>query len=378
MNAGIGGYTAAAFNDVEGRPLTSYPNIANRFSPDFVTIGLTGNDDWLNFPRKIGRVVNMTLAELREYPSLEIGKIEYKSDTDTYDVTVNAGLITEITPRSLKCTSIIGSSVAVGDFARIGTYTGDLRQVQTRRIESVNTEIGEITWAEPLHLNEYLCMDSLQELVGQEVSIRSIEQYMSNMKSLITNILKMVPKCKICLFNVYYVAMWARDCAEYTYIQQWIASEFPNNVFVLDAWKYSRDYVENERKNRVIETTANGTSELSFDSPSGLGHWEGIEVWVNGRNVYGKDCVVESGYLYTVNPELSGADLNWTGNNSYLRPHTVSRQMKLIWKKNAPANDTPIEIRLAYYQWSNDWAHPITQKQVGTFLGRAMIYALQM
>lgn len=376
MNAGIGGYTAAAFNDVEGRPLTSYPNIANRFSPDFVSIGLTGNDDWLNFPRKINRVVNMTLTELRAFPSLEIGKIEYKSDSDTYDVTVNTGLITEVTPRSLKSASIIGSSVAVGDFARIGTYTGDLRQVQTRRIETVDTETGEITWAEPLHLNEYLCMDSLQDLVGQEVSIRTIEQYMTNMKTLIINILKMVPKCKICLFNVYYVAMWARDCAEFTYIQQWIASEFPDNVFMFDAWRYSRDYVENGRKNRVINTTANGTSELSFNSPSSLGHWEGIEVWVNGRNVYGKDCVVESGYLYTVNPNLSGDDLNWTGNNSYLKPHTVNKQMELIWKKNVPEINTPVEIRLSNYQWSNDWAHPISQEQVGTFLGRAMIYAI--
>ena len=377
MNAGIGGYTASYFNDVEGRPLTSYPNIANRFSPDFVAIGLTGNDDWLNFPRKINRVVNMSLTELRAFPSLEIGKIEYKSDSDTYDVTVNTGLITEVTPRSLKSASIIGSSVAVGDFARIGTYTGDLRQVQTRRIETVDTETGEITWAEPLHLNEYLCMDSLQDLVGQEVSIRTIEQYMTNMKTLITNILKMVPKCKICLFNVYYVAMWARNCAEFTYIQQWIASEFPDNVFMFDAWRYSRDYVENGRKNRVINATANGTSELSFDSPSYLGHWEGIEVWVNGRNVYGKDCVVESGYLYTVNPELSGNALNWTGSSAYLKPHTLNRQMKLIWKKNAPSNNTPVEIRLSHYQWSNDWAHPITQEQVGTFLGRAMIYALQ-
>ncbi len=377
MNAGIGGYTASYFNDVEGRPLTSYPNIANRFSPDFVAIGLVGNDDWLNFPRKINRVVNMSLTELRAFPSLEIGKIEYKSDSDTYDVTVNTGLIIEVTPRSLKSASIIGSSVAVGDFARIGTYTGDLRQVQTRRIETVDTETGEITWAEPLHLNEYLCMDSLQDLVGQEVSIRTIEQYMTNMKTLITNILKMVPKCKICLFNVYYVAMWARDCAEFTYIQQWIASEFPDNVFMFDAWRYSRDYVENGRKNRVINATANGTSELSFNSPSYLGHWEGIEVWVNGRNVYGKDCVVESGYLYTVNPELSSNALNWTGSSAYLKPHTLNRQMKLIWKKNAPSNNTPVEIRLSYYQWSDDWAHPTTHEQVGTFLGRAMIYALQ-
>ena len=376
MNAGIGGYTASTFNDISNRPLTSWPNIANYFSPDFVTIGLTGNDDWLNYPRKINRIVNMSISELREFPSLEIGKIEYKTDSDTYDVTVNAGLITEITSRSLKSTSIVGSSVVVGDFARIGTYTGDLRQVQTRRIETVNLETGEITWAEPLHLNEYLCMDSLQDLVGQEVSIRSIEQYMTNMKELITNILKISPKCKICLFNVYYVAMWARDCAEFTYIQQWITSEFPDNVFVLNAWEYSKRYVEYQQKSRIINITTNGSNELLFNSPSSLGHWEGIEVWVNGRNVYGKDCVVETGYLYTIDPNKTGTELNWVGSNSYLRPHTVNRQMKIIWKKNIPENNTPVEIRLSQYQWSNDWAHPINQNQVGTFLGRAMIYAL--
>ena len=199
---------------------------------------------------------------------------------------------------------------------------------------------------------------------------------MTNMKELITNILKIAPKCKICLFNVYYVAMWARDCAEFTYIQQWITSEFPDNVFVLNAWEYSKRYVEYQRKSRIINITTNGSNELLFNSPSSLGHWEGIEVWVNGRNVYGKDCVVETGYLYTVDPNKTGTELNWVGSNSYLRPHTVNRQMKIIWKRNIPENNTPVEIRLSQYQWSNDWAHPINQNQVGTFLGRAMIYAL--
>src|SRR5690606_8932902 len=292
-------------------------------------------------------------------------------------VTINSDIITEITSTSLKASSIIGSSVAVGDFARIGTYTGDLRQVQTRRIETVDLVRGEITWVEPLHLNEYICLDSLQDLVGQDVSIRSIDEYMTQMNTLIENILKMVPKCKICLFNVYYVDMWNRNVAEYTYIQQWAADKFKDNVFVLDAWKYSRDYVENSRKSRVINATANGTNELPFTSPSYNGHWEGIEVWLNDRNVYGKDCYVQTGWLYTVDPAKTGADLNWIGSNAYLRPFSKTTQMKLIWKDNAPSNGTAVQIRLAFRQWSSDYAHPNDGDYISNSLGRAMIYALK-
>ena len=377
MNAGIGGCTAAKFNTTNKNPLTSWVNIADYFTPDFVSIGLTGNDDWQNYPRKINRVVNMSLAELRDYPSLEIGKIEYVAASDTYDVTLNSGTITEITARSLKSPSIVGSSVTEGDFVRIGTYTGDLRQVQTRRVESVDIVNGIVTWAEPLRLNEFICLDSLQDLVGQDVSIRSIEQYMANMKQLIKNVLSINPKCKVCLFNVYYVDMWMRNTAEYTYIQQWIASEFPANIFVVDAWRYLRDYAECSRKNRTINATADGGNEIAFASPSTLGHWEGIEVWVGDRNVYGTDCYVVTGYKYTVDPNKSGTALNWEGTSAYLKPHAEQGKMKIKWKKNIPASGTSVTIKLAYNQWSSDWGHPNNADYIDNSLGRAMIYALK-
>ena len=377
MNAGIGGYTAEQFNEETGNPNTSWHNVADYFTPDFISIGLTGNDDWRNYPRKIHRTINMGLAELRDYPSLEIDKIAYKADDGTYDVTVNSGTITAITPTSLACEEIKSSQVEAGDFVRIGTYTGDLRQVQTRRIESVDLEEGVITWAEPLHLNEYICLDSLQDLVGQDVSIRSIGQYMAQMKKLISNLLRINSKCKICLFNVYYTDLWNRNVAEYMYNQMWIAADFPANVFVWDAWKYSRDYVERGRKSREIETQANGTKELSFSSPSSLGHWEGIEVWVNNRNVYGLDCYVQTGWLYTVDPDKTEESLNYTANGSYLRPNDYRGQMKLVWKKNIPAIGTAIKIKLTYFQWSSDYAHPSDNEAVYNSLGRALVYALQ-
>lgn len=375
MNAGIGGYTAEMFNDTTSYPTTNWHNVANYFTPDFITIGLTGNDDWRNFPRKISRIVNMTLEELRDFPSLEIGGITYKSEDDTYDVKINTGLISEITPTSLVSESIKNSDVAVGDFARIGSYTGDLRQVQTRRVETVDTSSGRITWAEPLHINEYIGIDSIDDLIGKDVSIRSIEGYMSSMEELISNLLKINPKCRICLFNVYYVDMWNRNVAEYTYIQQWIAEKFPANVFVLDAWKYSRDYCELSRHNRLIEKQADGSNTIEFESPSNLGHWEGIEVWIDDKNVYGKDCVVETGWKYTVDPNKTGAELNFAG-GAYLRPYDSRGKMKLRWLKNTPVSGKNVTIKLAYYQWSGDWAHPSNGEYVNNSLGRALVYAI--
>ena len=376
MNAGIGGYTAEKFNTEEDNPTTSWRNIADYFTPDWVSIGLTGNDDWNNFPRKIHRNITMTLAELQSYPSLEIQKIEYNQELNNYTVTVNSGTIASITRTSLTCDSIKNSSVVAGDFARIGTYTGDLRQVQTRKIETVNTETGEITWDEPLHLNEYLCIDSLTDLVGQDVSIRSIDNYMENMNTLICNIKRINPKCKICLFNVYYVDMWNRNVSEYPYIQYWVAEKFDDSVFVVDAWKYARDYCELSRKTSIV-LTADGSSELSFESPNNLGHIEGIEVWVNNKNVYGKDCYFKTGWYYSVDTDLSGSDLNWEGSNTYLRPKDNRIKPKIIWVKNIPIRDTQVEIRYATRQWSSDYAHPNSGNYISNSLGRALVYALQ-
>ena len=374
MNAGIGGWTAAIFNS--GSYINrAYWNIADYFSPDVVTIGLTGNDDWANYPRKIKRVYNgITLDELKQFPMLEVGEIEYVEESDTYNVTKNIGIIKEITTRSLKADEIIGSDVAKGDFVRIGTYTGDLRQVQTRRIETVDNVQGQITWAEPLHLNEFICIETIDDLVGQEISIRSIEQYMQQMELLISNIKKMVPKCKICLFNIYYVDMWTRDTAEYTYIQQWIAEKFDGTVYFVDAWKYARDYCENSLHSRDFDFVADGNDTITF-AIDGVGHWEGIEVWVNNKNVYGKDCYPITGW-YTTIKDKTGSELNWVGTNKYYPRIYKKRNFAIKWKQNIPLTGTAIKVKLATRQWSADYAHPRNGDYIDNSLGRALVYAI--
>ena len=374
MNAGIGGWTAAIFNS--GSYINrAYWNIADYFSPDVVTIGLAGNDDWANYPRKIKRVYNgITLDELKQFPMLEVGEIEYVEESDTYNVTKNIGIIKEITTRSLKADEIIGSDVAKGDFVRIGTYTGDLRQVQTRRIETVDNVQGQITWAEPLHLNEFICIETIDDLVGQEISIRSIEQYMQQMELLISNIKKMVPKCKICLFNIYYVDMWTRDAAEYTYIQQWIAEKFDGTVYFVDAWKYARDYCENSLHSRNFDFVADGNDTITF-AIDGVGHWEGIEVWVNNKNVYGKDCYPITGW-YTTIEDKTGSELNWVGTNNYYPRIYKKRNFAIKWKQNIPLAGTAIKVKLATRQWSADYAHPRNGDYIDNSLGRALVYAI--
>ena len=374
MNAGIGGWTAAIFNS--GSYINrAYWNIADYFSPDVVTIGLTGNDDWSNYPRKIKRVYNgITLDELKQFPMLEVGEIEYVKESDTYNVTKNIGIIKEITTRSLKADEIIGSDVAKGDFVRIGTYTGDLRQVQTRRIETVDNVQGQITWEEPLHLNEFICIETIDDLVGQEISIRSIEQYMQQMELLISNIKKMVPKCKICLFNIYYVDMWTRDTAEYTYIQQWIAEKFDGTVYFVDAWKYARDYCENSRHSRDFNFVADGNDTITF-AIDNVGHWEGIEVWVNNKNVYGKDCYPITGW-YTTIEDKTGSELNWVGTNNYYPRIYKKRNFAIKWKQNIPLAGTAIKVKLAALQWSSDYAHPKNGDYINNSLGRALVYAI--
>ena len=77
------------------------------------------------------------------------------------------------------------------------------------------------------------------------------------------------------------------------------------------------------------------------------------------------------------NPDKTEESLNYTANGSYLRPNDYRGQMKLVWKKNIPAIGTAIKIKLTYFQWSSDYAHPSDNEAVYNSLGRALVYALQ-
>ena len=73
---------------------------------------------------------------------------------------------------------------------------------------------------------------------------------------------------------------------------------------------------------------------------------------INGKDVYGKDCRVESGSFYA---PAKNKDGSWqTGRTS----KWVKQNLKLVFTKNIPPAGTKIIVNLAHDTWSNDYAHP--------------------
>lgn len=124
----------------------------------------------------------------------------------------------------------------------------------------------------------------------------------------------------------------------------------------------------------IFDFVADGNDTITF-AIDGVGHWEGIEVWVNNKNVYGKDCYPITGW-YTTIEDKTGSELNWVGTNNYYPRIYKKRNFAIKWKQNIPLTGTAIKVKLATRQWSADYAHPRNGDYIDNSLGRALVYAI--
>ena len=347
MNAGIGGFTAQQF--LIDKNHRTVEDVLQIFVPDAAYIILGGNDDWREMDRLVSRTEKgLTKEEMLQLRSMFYSKITARPD-GRFDVVRKAGIIKNITATSLTSDHLIGTAVQPGHYLRIGNYYGDNLSTAVRRIKTVDSKKGVITWAEPLNAAAMVGIDDLAGLKGADFTIRTLEGYKNNIRGMIARLRKANPDMRIILLNTYTPNYFMRGVWAYAEALEDVASEY-RGVIQADASPAVYKWIPSQlaksmRRHKIIAT---GAAEMQLPI---RGHWQGFQVFVNGKNVYGKDCRIESGWFYT--PALSKGE--WRcGRTSNL----VRRNMKLVFTRNIPPKGTVVEVVQAQNVWSNDYAHP--------------------
>ncbi|OUR89877.1 hypothetical protein A9Q81_20680 [Gammaproteobacteria bacterium 42_54_T18] len=350
MNAGIGGWALAHL--INNDKVNDYQHLFKDFMPDIIINESSTNDDWSYPDRKISRTLTgVSLTDLRTMPTLELGGVTYQSGSNDYEVIANTGLISEVSKYSITSPNIVGSATVVGDLIRIGNYHGDNKQVAVRVIDTVNLTTGKVTFKQPLNAKLILNIATLADLVGAEISVRDLTGYADKYRDLITKCRAISPSVKIGITQPGLSNYHTRQLWGYENIHRQIASEFPN-VFVVEITDWLHEFQKNNISG-AIETSIVSTGFSSYTLED-VGHWQGFKVFVDGVDVYGKDCYIQSGGGYVVDQAATGASNDFSGNNQKISNENLP--MKLVFTKNPP-NGPAIKIQRADSVWSNDYAH---------------------
>jgi len=364
MNAGIGGWKLSLLLDGDG--VNDYTGFFDHFLPDILVNESATNDDANYSARKLHRTVTgLTEEEVKKLWTYEIERIVYNRSRQDYTVTFTTGIITRAGKYRLQCPQIRGSKVQPGDIIRIGMYHGDNRQVICRVITSVDREKGIITWERPLLPQQILNVDSYEDLKGAECSVRDLSGYKELYEEFIRKVRKISPATRILitqpgLSNYRRRALWG-----YEIIHRQLAAEFPA-MGVIEVRDRLNDYQnENISGKEAVELTADGKTVYTLPWK---GHWQGFQVWVDGKDMYGTDCYIECGGGYCLDPAKHGEELQL--DRPYLRPFLARRPMKLVFTRNVPEKGR-IRVVRADNNWSWDYCH--TNQERGYIYGQSYI-----
>jgi len=350
MNAGIGGWSIG--NLLNNDQVNDYPHLFKEFTPDVIINESSTNDDWSYSARKVTRqITGVSLAELRLMPVLELNNVSYQPASSDYNVVSNTGIISAVDKYSITSLDIIGTTVASGDLIRIGNYYGDNKQVVVREISSVDLATGKVNFLEPLNAKLILNIDSLLGLVGAEISVRDLTAYADRYRELINKIRVISPTTKIGITQPGLSNYFSRQLWGYENIHRKVASEFMN-VFVVEVTDWLHEFQRNNISGSLEETII--SSGFANYTLAETGHWQGFKVFVDGVDVYGKDCYIKSGGGYYVNQTTIGAANDFSGN--YQKISYEYLPMQLVFIKNVP-NGKTIKIQRADSTWSGDYAH---------------------
>ncbi len=351
MNAGIGGWSLANLLNADG--INDYNGFFRAFIPDIIVNESATNDDWAFGERKLSRTLTgLSEKEVKALWALELDSVTYQESTKDYTARVNTGLISDINEFSLTCLEVIRSDVAPGDIIRIGTYYGDNRQVVCREIDSVNLATGEVTWLTPLNPELIMNVQTLSDLAGAECAVRDLSEYQLEYEELIKKLQKVSPHTVLLITQPGLSNYRMRQLWGYNIVHRKLAAKY-NNVNTIEVTDWLYDFQKgNISGKEFTELEANGKSE--FELPW-KGHWQGFEVWVDNKNVYGTDCYIDCGLGYSVNQEAVGEKLNIK--NVYDKSHRMNRNMRLVFTQNIPPKGK-IKVVKADSVWSGDYCHP--------------------
>ena len=368
MNAGIGGWSLARLLDNDG--VNDYNGFFGKFRPDIIVNESATNDDWAFGERKLKRTLTgLSEKEVKQLWALELDNITFQKNTNDFTATLNTGLISDVNEFSLSCRQIIDSNVAAGDIIRIGNYHGDNKQVVCREIESVDLLNGKVTWLQPINPELILNVQTLSDLIGAECSVRDLSGYQNQYENLIEKLQKISPQTQLLITQPGLSNYRMRQLWGYEIIHRKLAVKF-HNVNTIEVTDWLHDFQKNNISGKSfieIEADGNGEYKLPWE-----GHWQGFEVWVNDKNVYGTDCYIDGGFGYSVNQNASGSELNIE--KGYDKSHSANRQMRLGFTKNIPQKGK-IKVIKADSVWSGDYCH--TNKTGAYIYGQIYISRLK-
>lgn len=366
MNAGIGGWKLS--NLLDNNKINDYTQFYKWFMPDIIFNESATNDDWQNGIRRISRPLGkLTLDELSKLSFLETEKVLYDSETDTYDTYSCCGKIDSITYTSLISNNIIGTNTQVGDIVRIGNYHGDNHQVVCRKITSVNLETGEITWDEPISIDQMLNVDDLSDLIGADVNIRNLDNYQKMYKDLIEKCQKISPNPEIIIVAPGLSNYGIRQLWGYDIVHRELCTMY-HNVKHCNVTEKIYEFIKNSISGNLYEDVeCDGSTSYELNFNRNKYSWQGFKVLVNGIDVYGKNCYIENYYMYFADGTNVGSKLNkeetYANKSNYT--HANTRKMKLVFTKNTPQIGDTIKVLFADNTWSGDYCHP---NEIGSFI----------
>ena len=348
MNAGIGGFTASMFLNDKSRRRVS--DALTTMVPDAAFIILGGNDDWAEKERLVCRKESgLTEQQVKKLHSMFYRSITQEKD-GSYTAVRNAGTIDGITPVSLVSRHLVGAKVSPGNYLRIGNYYGDNQSTVVRRVLTFDGKNGKVTWKEPLDAGKIVGISQISDLKGADFTVRTLSFYKENISGMIKVLRKANPQMRIVLLNTYTPNYFCREIWAYAEALEDVAAQY-ENVVAADSspavYEWIKTQFDNTRRKFTIK--ANGTAVYQIPK---IGHWQGFQVWVNGKDVYGKDCRVESGRYYAPQKLSDG---KWKIGRTV---HYMGENLKLVFTSNIPPAGTKITVKLADKVWSNDYAHP--------------------
>ena len=350
MNAGIGGWSLARLLDNDG--VNDYNGFFEKFTPDIIVNESATNDDWAFGERKLKRTLTrLSEKEVKQLWALELDKVTFQENTNDYTAIVNTGLIYNIDELSLTCKQVMNSNVNAGDIIRIGNYHGDNKQVVCREIESVDLPSGKVTWLAPINAEHILNVQSLSYLIGAECSVRDLSGYQNQYENLINKLQKISPQTQLLIAQPGLSNYRRRQLWGYNIIHRRLATKF-HNVSTIEVTDWLHDFQKGNISGKsFVEIEADGSGKYVLPWQ---GHWQGFEVWVNNKNVYGTDCFVDGGFGYSVNQNASGSELNIE--KGYDKSYSANRKMQLVFTKNIPQKGK-IKVIKADSVWSSDYCH---------------------
>lgn len=347
QNAGIGGFTAKRFlSDKFHRQLEDSLKI---FVPDLAFIILGGNDDWVEQDRLVERKIpGLSEAEVLSLRSFLQYSGAAQQPDGTYTAVKKAALIDDLTPTSLTSSALVGSAVKPGNYVRIGNYYGDNNSTAVRVISAADPVRGEIRWEKPLAPEKMVDVTRLEDLRGAEFTVRTLTNYTANITEMIRRLRSANPHMRIVLLNTYTPNYFMRTVWGYGEALAAIAARFPDCV-AADASPAVMAWIPSQLTGKT-KCRLESTGAKSYPLPW-TGHAQGFKVLVDGKDLYGKECRIVSGWYY---PPWKDKD----GSIRFKRGPLRKVPMELVFYGRIPPPGKTIEVVRADRSWSNDFAHP--------------------